>query len=976
MASKTYFTKDDALKTIKGQERLFGYDVIREYGKIVKRYFNSTYEEIKKILKENRHIYEYYGYLENQKIKLFVDLDYKLNEEHELEYETKEEMLKKIIDTIDKYLKEKKIYDEEKIILDSSDENKYSYHIIYPNIVFSDVQNLKNFMIEMEEKSIGFQKNIPDMCVYRNGCFRCINQSKIGKKSVLKSTKDIDILNTLLLYTDKENTIRWEKVNKNNKVINNIKPTDLMKANLEKKVIKMDKNLVKELLNALDLKRFDNYESWRNILFCLKCENTNGYYEIFDEINKKSKFYDGKKNMELWNNYDANKSKNKYTYNSLLYWTKCDNIEKYNEICEKYNIYEKENTEIKMDNVLNINQEYLLPGKKINNCTISKYLLQFLNSDNIKSLMISSPYNTGKTTLLSNICVKFKRILFISYRITLSNNLYGTFKGLNFELYNNNINADRLICQVDSIHKINDLNFDLVIMDESESILNHYFSKSLKNPHETFQIMSSICLNTKKVIALDGDLGNRTKSYIKALGESLYINNIIVKDKRKFVFCNNEKIFEEDIEKNLKLDKNICIVSMSEKEANRYYNLFSENYRTQMYTSKTDDNDKKLLSEVRKIWSSLQLVIYSPSIESGVDYDIEHFDKTYVIMSPNSTSQRGLFQMIHRVRKLKDSEIKCLLNGILPNQTTFNRHYTFEEIKAFYKDLIEDELNFTLNEENKLVIENKEKFDIYDIIMMYNKLEYLNKNINCFLPIFIKMLKEKGHEYVILNEEKTKKDNELNYVMDKIINAKEITSDEYKILVQKQANHSLTENEKYQITKYMYTVTFDTKFDNIEKLKMYYNRLQIIKNAKILLDDKNIKLNDSKIKNKEHIKRIIETRNILKELGIDISRMLNDTITINRNDLIDKMSKFNEIMTQNKILFGLSKNTQIDTSNKFFGTLKTLLNNFGIKMENNKTSKRMNGQKNNINTYKFNFESEVRNKINEKVIDIFEYFSS
>jgi len=95
-----------------------------------------------------------------------------------------------------------------------------------------------------------------------------------------------------------------------------------------------------------------------------------------------------------------------------------------------------------------------------------------------------------------------------------------------------------------------------------------------------------------------------------------------------------------------------------------------------IHTSRTDDKIKSYLEDVNKYWTPLrssdlhgrtkyQVVLYSPCIESGVDVNVEHFDKIYGVLKSGSTtcSQRAFLQMIGRIRKVTSPIIHCLYNG-------------------------------------------------------------------------------------------------------------------------------------------------------------------------------------------------------------------------------------------------------------------------------------------------------------------------
>jgi hypothetical protein len=83
-----------------------------------------------------------------------------------------------------------------------------------------------------------------------------------------------------------------------------------------------------------------------------------------------------------------------------------------------------------------------------------------------------------------------------------------------------------------------------------------------------------------------------------------------------------------------------------------------------LYTGKSDDCLKKHhLSNVSEHWSQADVIIYSPTIEAGVNFDVPgHFNKIYGILSCQSTSQRAFFQMLSRFRKVSNNQITILNN--------------------------------------------------------------------------------------------------------------------------------------------------------------------------------------------------------------------------------------------------------------------------------------------------------------------------
>ena len=69
------------------------------------------------------------------------------------------------------------------------------------------------------------------------------------------------------------------------------------------------------------------------------------------------------------------------------------------------------------------------------------------------------------------------------------------------------------------------------------------------------------------------------------------------------------------------------------------------------YTGSSDDNTNKDFNDVTNIWNKCDILIYSPTCEAGVNFDIEHFDRMFGILSNKSTSPRWFLQMLARIEK-------------------------------------------------------------------------------------------------------------------------------------------------------------------------------------------------------------------------------------------------------------------------------------------------------------------------------------
>jgi len=87
---------------------------------------------------------------------------------------------------------------------------------------------------------------------------------------------------------------------------------------------------------------------------------------------------------------------------------------------------------------------------------------------------------------------------------------------------------DSIICSVESLHYIPEgKTFDLIIMDECESILKQFNSATAKASYMCFHILHSLVKKCKKIVYADAFISNRTIDYVETFNEYNENNEII-----------------------------------------------------------------------------------------------------------------------------------------------------------------------------------------------------------------------------------------------------------------------------------------------------------------------------------------------------------------------------------------------------------------------------------------------------------------
>lgn len=483
-----------------------------------------------------------------------------------------------------------------------------------------------------------------------------------------------------------------------------------------------------------------------------------------------------------------------------------------------------------------INAQYLLKDEIVNE-KIDEWL-----EDDYKLLCVKSPMGTGKTYMMGNIIEKnsekFKRILWITHRITLTKQIYGSFKKYGFTTYldkeGNLGECDRIIVQLDSLERLFTIDvtdegceisipkYDLVVIDETESLLNHfnspYLDKKKDGGRSLFNEMMTCIKYAPKVIFMDADMGERTHCLISSMQEkkTQRIVNNYRPDKRTFNITSNLTRWMGAMRRDIKDRKKLCIVSMGTEVLMRIEEMIRgiKGIRYVKHTSQTDDKLKKKIENVNEYWTNFQVVMYSPTIESGVDFSVKHFDKMYCFLLSGSrtTSQRGFMQMTGRIRNLKCNTIECYLNenNIQMNQPIYTFNDTLSYLKHYEKlngiSIIKTTIDEVIEKDDKIVLMKKKRpIDLFDKIQIINETESMNKGSSMFLTVLKNFIIMKGHEMEIGQLPKTElkledKIGKRDVLLDKM---DKIDETKYKIgdLQKKQQKSNLTEEEKIVLTK-------------------------------------------------------------------------------------------------------------------------------------------------------------------------------
>jgi hypothetical protein len=466
------------------------------------------------------------------------------------------------------------------------------------------------------------------------------------------------------------------------------------------------KNNVLYLVTQLNNKCWKEYDTWRNIIwFMYKCGISE---DIIDNLCVNYDGYtQGSVNRHL-QHYD--KDKCDISIGTIFFYLKeygCD-IEIYNKCVKLFK------------NVNIIPLEDINANEKINCNNIGSYVPRLEQADIV---CLRSNMMTYKTQNLKELVEKYKRIVIVSFRVSLDEAYIKEFGEFDFKLYSDiqgKITDDRVVVQIDSLHRLRG-KCDLLILDEIVYSLDHLIS-FVKQKKLAWDTLKEYIKESSKIIVCDALLNNSTIQLFKDLRSKVSEpdqNKPIIK--RIKIKKNNEpKLIQSTLNfiKDNKDNKNnecetllnnltiqpvkkcidgVYIVDNEWKSFDGYtadiiinnsdlfifdvYNLLNEGKKVVVPISSVKQAEKLkeyvaihlpliktcFISEKTGLispteWNKYDLLLYTPTIAAGISFNEKYFDNRICYFSNQSCSAELATQMIFRVRNLSCKNIKIYVS--------------------------------------------------------------------------------------------------------------------------------------------------------------------------------------------------------------------------------------------------------------------------------------------------------------------------
>lgn len=337
------------------------------------------------------------------------------------------------------------------------------------------------------------------------------------------------------------------------------------------------------------------------------------------------------------------------------------------------------------------------------------YLSQIdMHSSDKQTIVLRSGMGSGKTTRIQEYLAALPpeiSVLCIGYRRVLNSALAEKFDLLDYQQATSaQLSSSRRLCvQVDSLprllvptdqtdEKLLRALFDVVVVDEIESTLDHFASDTLcAKVLVCWKIFQLVVQRATKAIFADADAGVRTLEVVTALrlrqGESLPVvleNTFMLRTKERpennrimcdcFVWLNSLSAFFDKACELLFQKKPVYLATNSRGFAHAFRALVIARARVQneaalceedvlLIDKDVPESEKRGVRQCNTDWLKYKLVICTPTVGAGIDFHVPgHFHATFVYATDKSTTPREVNQQRGRVRCPIDKRCYMLID--------------------------------------------------------------------------------------------------------------------------------------------------------------------------------------------------------------------------------------------------------------------------------------------------------------------------
>jgi hypothetical protein len=448
-------------------------------------------------------------------------------------------------------------------------------------------------------------------------------------------------------------------------------------------------SIMVDLIENIDEKYSDGYEDWITVLMAIKHEMAEDGIDIARQFSMKSKKHkEGSRSMGgtflyHWHHIRGAGNGRNYTMSRIMFYSRESNNNQHERIMAKHNFLDKLHAVAGEKEV----NDFIVLDKTCFDVSIfehSKWVCDGVEEADMQAYneckfkFIWADMGKGKSVYLEKEIQKTDcSILVLSSRQTFSYHMYGLLKGHGFKNYLEVKNEDygschRLIIQMESLKNLPyNMKYDMIIMDEVESLLMQFSSATMRQPDIVWDMFKGLIQKSSSVFCCDAFILNRSVQCMDKLrcnGEKIgLIHNVVPRHAGRVL----KEISIEANDKLIKLlndGKKVYYPSSLRGKLLENLSMFKEKELNALFYDKsTNPVQMKELLKINETWDDKHVIQTTPKITVGVSYTGDNFD--CVLLDASNTQGavcRDICQMLLRCREVNDNIIYAQLPSTKP----------------------------------------------------------------------------------------------------------------------------------------------------------------------------------------------------------------------------------------------------------------------------------------------------------------------
>lgn len=278
-------------------------------------------------------------------------------------------------------------------------------------------------------------------------------------------------------------------------------------------------------------------------------------------------------------------------------------------------------------------------------------------------------------------------VLIVSYSVELckrTNALLSEGTGMPFTLYrdtNGDIDDARVTVCLDSIQRCTRPSYDLVVLDEVQSVLAHFDSPHMRDSGFVSHKLEHLLTASRRVLFVDAVCDSTlvklaVERLERARGErATWIRNDFVRPSNRTVAVRVADVATaataaegvrfaamDETFRRLRASENVVHATNIRSHAVAMENAFVAQYPAEECAAYYGKGPRKLRDPAQE-WADLRLLVYSPAITAGISYEGPRFDSlvAYFEIATHAPGVETIVQMLWRVRRLSTGQMTVYL---------------------------------------------------------------------------------------------------------------------------------------------------------------------------------------------------------------------------------------------------------------------------------------------------------------------------